>query len=421
MGENPVDIAVGDFNNDGQLDLAITNIGCPFNGGACNDASVSILLGNGDGTFWASAPLTTKPLLPPFETKSGPYKVAHSIAIADFDGDGLLDLAVKLDPSSHIAIFFGHGDGTFTAGQNFQIGPGSGLFVGMVVGDFNQDGKPDLAVMYSENINSTETINGAVISLGNGDGTFQSPVEYPTPTDHSALSIVATDLNGDGKLDLVSLVSTFEVRPSPPGFQVTGVSISVFLGNGDGTFQHGFPVFSPLPPKEILGPAAAGDFNGDSRPDLAVVGPAGTGIAILLNLTAGSPVGSAQTTTALSASDSTVTVGASLALTAKVTPIASSALPTGTVAFSNGSTVLGTATVSSGVATYSTQSLAVGTYSIMATYNGDGTYAASTSPTISVAVVAFQIALSTSSLSVAAGQSGQATLTITPGPAFVKR
>ena len=123
------------------------------------------------------------------------------------------------------------------------------------------------------------------------------------------------------------------------------------------------------------------------------------------------------TTTALTASAATLTVGTSLTLTAIVTAAGGATL-TGTVTFASGGTVLGTGPVTNGMATYSTPALAVGTYALTATYSGDTTSAASTAPPITVAVVAFQLALSTSSLSVAAGQSAQVTLTLTPGPAL---
>ena len=137
---NPSAIAGGDFNGDGKLDLAVTNsVG----------NTVTILLGNGDGTLTAVASPATD-------------QNPESIAVGDFNGDGILDLAVANRTGSDVTILLGKGDGTFTKGTTPAI-PGADT---IAVGDFNGDGFADLAVGGSV----------TVILLGNGDGTFSAPV-----------------------------------------------------------------------------------------------------------------------------------------------------------------------------------------------------------------------------------------------------
>jgi hypothetical protein len=231
-GITPAAVAVGDFDGDGKLDLAVANVGQEY-----TPTTVSILLGNGDGTFQ-----------PP---SNYPVQVgAISIAVGDFNRDGKLDLAVANGnyPSSSISILLGNGDGTFRAAVNYEI---VGAPYVVVVGDFNRDGKPDLAV-------GTGLDANVVIMLGKGDGSFQPAVNYPVNVE--AISMAVGDLNNDGKPDLV-------VVGGP-------VAMVVLLGNGDGTFQPEvqLPV-SPLNPVFV----AARDFNHDGNLDLALVsGNSGT-------------------------------------------------------------------------------------------------------------------------------------------------
>jgi hypothetical protein len=247
-GYSPYAIVTGDFNHDGKPDLAVTNLGCLPSGNCYpGSASVSILLGNGDGTFGQATAINTNSLV-------------TSLATADFNGDGRLDLVVGASGNSggDIVIYLGNGDGTFQAGATYPVG-GSGVPGSIVVADYNGDGKLDLAVAngYSS--------NGVSILLGNGDGTFQSAVQYATGL--SPQSIATADFNGDGKLDLV-------VANGDP----TANSVSILLGNGDGTFRPHTDYSTGVGPASVT----TGDFNGDGKLDLATADSDSNTVSILL-------------------------------------------------------------------------------------------------------------------------------------------
>jgi len=236
-GSNPSALAVGDFNGDGIPDLAIANR---------YPTQVTILLGNGDGTF------TTVPAAP--ATDSDPV----SIAVADFNGDGKLDLAVVCNnnfagvlPYGTVTILLGKGDGTFTA-TSASVQTASGPYA-MTVADFNGDGIPDLAV------------NSGTVLLGNGDGSFRKAQDVP-----ASQVLAVGDFNRDGEMDL-ALVSDFNAYF--PG------TVSILLGDGDGTFTA-----AAVSPAIGIQPAsiAAGDFNGDGATDLAVLNPGSATLTLLL-------------------------------------------------------------------------------------------------------------------------------------------
>jgi len=279
-GSSPFALATGDFNGDGKLDLVVANFG---------SNNISVLLGNGDGTFQAAVN---------YSAGSGP----RSIAVGDFNGDGRLDLAVANATSSDISIFLGKGDGTFQPAVNYSAGGGC---QSVTAGDFNGDGKLDLA---AANANS----NNISVLLGNGDGTFQAGFNYPAGM--GASSVAVGDFNGDGNLDVavanfgtdnVSVLlgkgdGTFQPAvnyAAGGGCQSVAVEdlngdgkldltvanfatndVSVLLGNGDGTFQTAMNFGAGTKPESLV----TGDFNGDGKLDLAVANDSAGNVNILV-------------------------------------------------------------------------------------------------------------------------------------------
>jgi hypothetical protein len=276
----PTTIATGDFNGDGKPDLVVTR-----------PEGLVVYLGNGDGTFqppvlWGAPSPTGTPV------------------VGDFDKNGTLDL-VEIT-SNGVAILLGNGDGTFQAESGYPTGFVSAVPVGIVTGDFNNDGKEDLEVASNvqfEGITPLESLlgngngtfqyftatgfassfavcgeaagdlnrdgnddvvvadcnNGPTIYLGNGNGTFQGSL----PDGNPSLSVAVADINGDGKLDIVS---------------VSGTTLDVMLGNGDGTFQ---PTVS-YPCDGNCNFVRLGDFNGDGQGDAAVTNMSSNSISVFM-------------------------------------------------------------------------------------------------------------------------------------------
>jgi hypothetical protein len=376
-GQAPGAVAVGDFNRDGQADLVVANVG---------SNTLSVLLGNGDGTFQAAVD----------------YAVGvspRSVAVADFNHDGNPDLAVANLGSNTVSVLLGNGDGTFGPTVNLPVGvnPRS-----VAVGDFNGDGNPDLVVANAG--------SGTVSVLpGDGSGNFFAPANFAAGIFPS--SVAVGDFNGDGKLDLavandvsstgtvsvfvgdglggfaapVSLtVGTDPVAVAVGDFNGDGNpdlavanarsnTVGVLLGNGLGNFAA--PVNFTVGTEPVA--VAVADFNHDGHPDLAVANQFGSHGSVLLNQVS-------LTTTAVTSNNPAV-YGQLVTFTAAVstTEPTAAGMPTGVVTFKDGATTLGTGTLDAlGHATLGTSALGTGYHAVTAVYQGDPNFTASTSPVL---------------------------------------
>ena len=241
-------VAAGDVNHDGKTDLLISNY--------ARGEGVRVLLGNGDGTFSPGAVVTSTPM--------------SQVRVADFNGDGRLDVATILPggtaAGNFLAVFLGRGDGTFSPEIRTPVTGGA------LVADFNGDGLPDV---YTETYTSRNigTTVGSVL-LGNGDGSFQSPIPYTVDYAYGpyGFAVAAGDFTGDGRVDLVMIADGVYLCP----------------GNGDGTLLPSVSALPDLPMPSGLIAVSAVDLDGDGRLDLVATN-GDNAVYMLLAKAEGSP------------------------------------------------------------------------------------------------------------------------------------
>jgi len=228
--------AKGDFNADGKPDLAIAN---------SNDGTISVLFGNNIGGY-----------LPPVTHAVG--NSPSSITAGDFNADGKLDLAVSLSQDNIVGVLLNQGGGAFNPIAKYAVGTGS-TPVYLATGDFNADGKPDLAVALS-------TTGNVGVLLNKGTGVFNPVAKYTAGAGPNALAV--GDVDGDGKVDLAVA-------------NATDGTVSVLINKGTGTFNPSVDYYAGTDnPVHV----ALGDLNGDGKPELVVTGgSAWDGVNVFLN------------------------------------------------------------------------------------------------------------------------------------------
>lgn len=432
---------LADFNRDGYTDVAL---GCSDG----NNGGLVILLGNGDGSFQT-----------PVMYSSGDVE---GLSLGDFNNDGILDVVVTDQAQSNVTVFLGNGDGTFHAGSIVTTTPTVAHDV--VVGDFNKDGNDDLAYAVQTAV-SGSVLSDLYVALGNGNGTFKTPTKVASQVGEF---LAAGDLNADGITDVVSTTITGSTHigqslyvllgngtgsfktpvtyisdiPSDPHIAdvngdgkpdiIAGGSYGalVYLGKGDGTFQpYTEPVIGGF---SLTYAVTAGDFNNDGNADLAgtdastpraavslsevdqaadasaltgvAVFPLGSGLHNVDASYSGDSVYTASvsstvallaaptpTTLTLNVSPTTATLsGQAVTLTATLSPYTVGPPTTTTdgeaVNFYSGATLVGSAVLSSGVATLVTTTLPVGSDALKAIFPGDSNYDSSTSSIVNVTV-----------------------------------
>jgi large repetitive protein len=406
-GGGAYSVVVADLNGDGKPDLAVANLLC--HGSSCKgDGLVGVLLGNGDGTF---EPVVTY-------DSGGP--ASQWIVAADVNADGRPDLLVSNTCGSvgchpSVGVLLNNGDGTFQPAIAYAMTGWQAE--GIAVVDINGDGKPDLVAVNQcvINVNCGFGTPGAIdVMLGNGNGTFQSPVIYDTGG-QIASSVVAADVNGDGKLDLI-VSNNCDLTCSSSH----SVTLGVLLGNGDGTFLPAVSYHSGgFQGDASRNVVALADFNGDGRLDAVV----SNGCKVSSNCKAGGAVevmlGVAQkTTTQLATSGSPSFIGQRVTFTATITPTDGPVSDGTTVTFFDGSAAIGTGPTVSGTATFTASSLSAKTHTIKASYPGN-LFFSSSSATVKQVVNKYSTttALKSSPKPSHAGQSVTFTATVaSPGP-----
>ncbi|CAM4809506.1 unnamed protein product [Rotaria magnacalcarata] len=242
---NPKSIATGDFNNDNRLDIVVANSGMD---------NVAVILRYDAGFFQGQITYST-----------GDTSQPLSVAIGDFNNDQRLDIVVANSWNYNLGIFLGYGNGTFSGQMTYPTGDGS-LPQTVVIGDVNNDSHLDIIVANSWN-------NNVGIFLGHGDGNFSNQTTYSTGASSVPVSVAVGDFNDDGRLDIVTA-------------NYWAFNISIFLNYGNGTFSNRttYSTGSVSKPNSVV----VGDFNNDSKLDIAVTNQGSENIVIFLGYGNGS-------------------------------------------------------------------------------------------------------------------------------------
>ena len=254
-------IAATDIDNDNKLDVVITHTLACFTAPCTASQELTVMLGNGDGTFED-----------PMDTNVGTGM--SDIAVGDFNHDGMKDLAICGD-NTQLYILIGNGDGTFAQQPTIFLVPGGDLFSAgndVDIANFNGDTHQDLAVALPGNG------RGTAILIGNGNGTFQTPFRILENALDAPQSLAIADFNGDGAQDIARALGNG-----------TGGLFDILHGNGDATFQPHVNYLVPPPQSSIGGGNfALGDFNNDAKPDLSLlVYGASPSLRVLTNTSVG--------------------------------------------------------------------------------------------------------------------------------------
>jgi len=387
--------ATGDLNGDGKLDIVVAYPGDAACGGSDGTASGYIVaLGKGDGTF-------ATPVFTAFGNE------LYSVTIADMNMDGNQDLIVVDDPFDGsggfgVSLLNGNGDGTFGTGTAVLA---DSVVSQVIVGDFNQDGKPDL-ILFSEGTQSVASIGdvetaGIVLLPGNGDGTFGDSSQLATG--NFFINGALVDVNGDGIPDIAATLYLTTDQPN------TYYGFSTLLGTGQGGFADPVDALESLDGSLPI----AGNFLNDNSVGFLTSTPYGPAFYL----------GQGGSKFSVSSSAASVAFGQAETITATLAAtLAGRPAPTGTVSFYDGTMLLGSVAVSGSTAAYTASALEVGSHSITAVYSGDSNFnpntAAATTVTVSALAPAFTLASSPGSISVTVGQQGVATLTLSANATF---
>ena len=380
---NPTQAVIADVNKDGKLDLITVGQTASVQG------QLAISLGNGSGGFAA----------PTILDLAG-YPGGNGVAVADFDGDGNVDIALQ-SPEGFSGVFYGKGGGTFSS-----VDTGNGVvpvdFIDVslpggaaIAVDLNKDGKPDI-------------IAGNVILLNIYGSAPVAPASTTT-----ALTASATTINAGASITFTATVTPAAGSSGAPTGTVHFFNGTASLGTGTVTAGVATLTTTTLPAgSDSITAVYSGDTNFSGSTSAALI------------ITVNGVSAPVATTTVLSASATSAVTGTSITFTAQVTPASGTVVPTGSVTFKDGTTTLGSGALDgTGKATYSTATLAVGAHNITAAYAGTAAFSTSTSSAVTITITTastgtFAVSLSPTSGTVASGSSATSTVSVTPSGGF---